>query len=157
MLYRSLMIPLKCKHLIKSITGLLIIPKSDCTKRHQILTINRITKLNITREYLKLWKRYRKVIIRHFIKDMLLTKRFQLMITLSSLFCSSKSSIRKTLIEDRIRRLVIIVKSSRWLIQSDRSFLPSSGSFFGRIQGRIAASDIIFRNIIQNIRKFSFA
>ena len=106
MLYRPLMIPLKRKHLIKSITGLLIIPKSDRTKRHQILAINRITKLNITRKYLKLRKRYRKVIIRHFIKDMLLTKRFQLMITLSSLFCSSKSSIRKTLIEDRIWQLL---------------------------------------------------
>lgn len=109
MFYRSQMISLKCKHLIQSVTGFLIIPKFDHTKCHQILAINRITKLNITREYLKLRKRYRKVIIRHFIKDMLLAKRLQLMIT--------------------------------------------SGSFFGSMKRIITASDIIFRNIIQNVRK----
>ena len=48
MFYRSQMISLKCKHLIQSVTGFLIISKSDRTKCHQILAINRITKLNIT-------------------------------------------------------------------------------------------------------------
>ena len=157
MFYRSQMISLKCKHLIQSVTGFLIISKSDRTKCHQILAINRITKLNITREYLKLRKRYRKVIIRHFIKDMLLAKRLQLMITSGSFFRSSKSSIRKSLVEDRIGRLVVIIKSSRWFIQSDRSLFPPSGSFFGSMKRIIAASDIIFCNIIQNVRKLSFA
>ena len=114
MLDGSLMIPLKRKHLIQSGAGFLIIPKSDCAKCHQILAIDCITKLYITREHLKFRKRYRKVIIRHRIKDMLLTESLQLMITFCGFFRFSKSSICKSLIEDCIRRLVVVVKSSRW-------------------------------------------
>ena len=157
MLDGSLMISLKRQHLIQALATFLIIPKSDRTKCHQILAIDSITKLYITREYFKFWKRYCKVIIRYRIKDMLLTESLQLMITFCGFFRFSKSSICKSLIEDCIGRLVVVVKSSRWFIQSDRSFFPPSGSFFGSMKRIITASDIIFRNIIKNVRKLSFA
>ena len=90
MLYRPLMIPLKRKHLIKSITGLLIIPKSDRTKSAieylQSIVLRSLISLGIPQALEAIPQSNHKTL--H--QDMLLTKRFQLMITLSDLFCSSK-------------------------------------------------------------------
>lgn len=87
------MIALKLQYFVQSGVGFFIIAKTDFAQRDQIAAIDRIAKLDVAWKYFQFRKGYSEVIIGDFIKEMLFTESFQLMVAFGRFLSVTKSSI----------------------------------------------------------------
>ena len=102
---------------------LLQITKANVPQCHQIIAMSPVSRRMILTENQELRKRYRKVFNLDLILQMLLTIINQPIEAGACLLHFAELLISQLLIEDHIRRLVIIIHCTRRLIRSHRSFL----------------------------------
>src|SRR5579872_2799315 len=116
----------------------------------------RISPVQIVVEYKEIRKRDCKIVYFHFVEQVLLSIVYQRVETVPGLLCVTELEPCQSLIEDQIRRLVVIKHGAGWVCKAPRCYLEVVGSFRKLSQAFIGASQVVMNIILLSIRKFAF-